>query len=120
MSKERARRRAERDAADASTETRDRAEATLAAGPSRHKTSPTARQRPANRSWWERWRHPHGRRRFSRRTRTQRATVVFAVVAVLALVWLVVDDWGVRIALSMLAFIATPALVTMVLGRSHR
>ncbi|CAN5687968.1 hypothetical protein BH18ACT7_BH18ACT7_12610 [soil metagenome] len=45
---------------------------------------------------------------------------MFAVVAVLALVWLVVDDWGVRIALSMLAFIATPALVTMVLGRSHR
>jgi hypothetical protein len=46
--------------------------------------------------------------------------VVFTVVAVLGLIWLLVDDWGVRIGLSLLAVIATPALVTMALGRSHR
>ena len=118
MSKERARRRAEREAAAAGT--RERAEATLASDETRHKPSSTARQRPAQRSLWDRWRHPHGRRRFSRRTRAQRATVAFAVLAVLVLVWLVVDDWGIRIALSIVAILATPPLVTMVLGRSHR
>lgn len=113
MSKDRARRRAEREAA---APDRERAEAALAA-PSGH---PTARGRAARRPWWQRWWPRSGRPRFSRRTRAQRATVIFAVLAVLVLVWLVTDDWGVRVALALLAVIATPALVTMVLGRSHR
>jgi hypothetical protein len=46
--------------------------------------------------------------------------VGFTVVAVLGLIWLLADDWGVRIGLSLVAVFATPALVTMALGRSHR
>ncbi len=46
--------------------------------------------------------------------------VVFTVLAVLALIWLLTDDLSVRIGLSLVAIVATPALVTMALGRSHR
>lgn len=128
MSKERARRRAEREATAATSgaETREQAEAVLAARPGEPtrrppRAAPTRGHPRATQPWWRRLFEPrHGRRRFSRRTRAQRAMVVFTVVAVLGLIWLLVDDWGVRIGLSLLAVIATPALVTMALGRSHR
>ncbi|MDQ3465835.1 MAG: hypothetical protein M3500_14345, partial [Actinomycetota bacterium] len=75
----------------------------------------------AEQSWWKRLFRPrHHRRRFSRRTRSQRVTIVFVVAAVLGLIWLLADDWGVRIGLSLVAVFATPAFVTMALGRSHR
>ncbi|MBA2416654.1 MAG: hypothetical protein H0V64_12365 [Geodermatophilaceae bacterium] len=45
---------------------------------------------------------------------------MFVVAAVLGLIWLLADDWGVRIGLSLVAVFATPAFVTMALGRSHR
>ncbi|MGI8691667.1 MAG: hypothetical protein ACR2JK_02030 [Geodermatophilaceae bacterium] len=125
MSKERAKRRAEREAADESG--RERAEAVLAArpgapAPRAQKASPTrAHPKSAPQPWWRRLFQPrHGRRRFSRRTRSQRAMVVFTVLAVLALIWLLTDDLSVRIGLSLVAIVATPALVTMALGRSHR
>lgn len=59
-------------------------------------------------------------RRYSRRTRAQRATIILVTLAVLALVWFLADDWGVRIAVSLVAVVATPALATLVLGRSNR
>ncbi|MEJ7703994.1 MAG: hypothetical protein WKF47_10100 [Geodermatophilaceae bacterium] len=136
MSKERAKRRAEREIAAAAGDagqTREQAEAVLAArpgGPARREQRSTPTQsRPHShphhkgvaQPWWRRIFQPrHGRRRFSRRTRAQRAMVVFTVVAVLGLIWLLVDDWSVRIGLSLVAVVATPALVTMALGRSHR
>ena len=132
MSKERAKRRAEREIAAAAGDagqTREQAEAVLAArpgGPARREQRSTPTQsRPHHKGvaqpWWRRIFQPrHGRRRFSRRTRAQRAMVVFTVVAVLGLIWLLVDDWSVRIGLSLVAVVATPALVTMALGRSHR
>lgn len=131
MSKERAKRRAEREAAGAAGGTgpaRERAEATLAARPGEQARAvqrpAPARPRPkstAEQSWWQRLFRPrHHRRRFSRRTRSQRVTIVFVVAAVLGLIWLLADDWGVRIGLSLVAVFATPAFVTMALGRSHR
>jgi len=121
VSKERAKRRAEREEAGAST--REQAESALAGHADAQKRAggpPARSKRAAQRSWWDRVVHPHGRRRFSRQTRTQRATVIFAMVAVVALVWIVADDWGLRIALTLAALLATPAVVTMALGRSHR
>lgn len=130
MSKERAKRRAEREAAMPAVEgekTRERAEAVLAARPgekvrgAQRSTPARPHAKAAALPWWKRIFQPrHGRRRFSRRTRSQRAMVVFTVVAVLALIWLLTDDLSVRIGLSLVAVVATPALVTMALGRSHR
>lgn len=126
MSKERAKRRAEREAAGETGEVKERAEAVLAARPGEpvrrgQRPTPAHPRAAVAQPWWRRWWHPHhGRRRFSRRTRAQRAMVVFIVVAVLGLIWLLVDDWSVRIGLSLVAVFATPALVTMALGRSHR
>lgn len=127
LSKERAKRRAEREAAGETGQVREQAEAVLAARPGEPVRRGAAKPQPKQPSkaaavpWWRRLFRPrHGRRRFSRRTRAQRAMVVFTVVAVIGLIWILADDWGVRIGLSLVAVVATPALVTMALGRSHR
>ena len=129
MSKERAKRRAEREATGATAGSgRQQAESTLAARPGEpvRRAQRPAPARPNSKSaprqtWWQRMLHPrHHRRKFTRRTRSQRVTIVFVVAAVLGLIWLLADDWGVRIGLSLVAVFATPAFVTMALGRSHR
>jgi Flp pilus assembly protein TadB len=60
------------------------------------------------------------RQRWSRRTRTQRATTVLVLAGIGVLTYLLVDDWSVRIAVALVALLATPAVVTMVLDRSTR
>lgn len=112
MSKERARRREAREAMGApagprrprrATSSRPRAESAL------------ARRRP------HRWRPPgFGSGRFTRRTRTQRATIGLILLAVVLMIWFVAEDWGVRVGLTLAALIAAPALITLALGRSNR
>ena len=114
MSKERARRRAERE-----DQARARAESLLAA-PAPRPAGASALDRLLGRSGRRWWRLRSGRRRYSRRTRAQRGTIAVIVLVVLGLVWLLVDGWGTRVGLSLLALLATPALVTMALGRSQR
>ncbi len=114
MSKERARRRAERE-----SQGRARAESLLAA-PAARPAGTGALGRLLGRSGRPWWRLRSGRRRYSRRTRAQRGTIAVIVLVVLGLDWLFVDEWGARVGLSLLALLATPALVTMALGRSHR
>jgi hypothetical protein len=58
--------------------------------------------------------------RWSRRTRTQRATVALIVLGVLVVTWLVTPSWNIRVAMLLVALVATPALVTLVLDRSSR
>lgn len=133
MSKERAKRRAEREAGGTTGESgqvTQRAEAPRAARPAppakRPATKRPAPPKPRSKSrapqpWWRRLVKPrHRQRRFTRRTRAQRVTIALIVIAVLGLIWFLADDWGVRIGLSLVAVFATPALVTMALGRSHR
>jgi Flp pilus assembly protein TadB len=63
---------------------------------------------------------PRRARRWSRRTRAQRAAVVLALAGVALLTYLLVDSWSVRIAVVLAALLATPAVVTMTLDRSTR
>jgi len=63
---------------------------------------------------------PRRGRRWSRRTRAQRATVVLALAGVGLFTYLLVDSWSVRVAVVLAALLATPALVTMALDRSTR
>jgi hypothetical protein len=58
--------------------------------------------------------------RWSRRTRTQRAAVAGVLIGVFVLTWLITPSWSIRIAVVLVALVATPALVTMVLDRSTR
>jgi hypothetical protein len=45
---------------------------------------------------------------------------VLLLLAVGVLTYLLVDDWGVRVAVALVALLATPALLTMTLDRSTR
>ena len=112
MSKERAKRRAEREALAA----RRTAQAKERAG-----------RLAARRRRRERWRRA-GRavlpwspgQRYSRRTRTQRGTVVAVMIAVAVLVWVNTHSWGPRIAALLAAVLITPAVLTLFLDRSSR
>jgi NhaP-type Na+/H+ or K+/H+ antiporter len=63
---------------------------------------------------------PRRARRWSRRTRQQRAAVVLVLFGIGLLTYLLVDSWSVRVAVLLGALLATPALVTMALDRSTR
>ena len=112
MSRERARRRAEREAEAArrTAEAQSRA-ARLAARRRRRE-----RLRRAVRSLLP---FSPGQR-YSRRTRGQRATVLAVLVAVLALVWVNTTTWGPRVAALLAAALITPAAVTLLLDRGSR
>jgi hypothetical protein len=112
MSKERARRRAERLATAARTQAK-------AAQRERERVA-AHRRRQARRATVHRLvpRLPGGR--YSRRTREQRVGMVMVIVTVGALALLLFDSWTVRIAVMISTLLATPVLATAVLGRSHR
>ena len=110
MSKERAKRRAERQADSARR---------VAATEARNTRANAARRRRDRRRAAVRGVLPTGQR-WSRRTRTQRAGTVLVLAAVLIVTYLLVDDWSVRIAVALVALLATPAIVTMFLDRSTR
>jgi Flp pilus assembly protein TadB len=111
MSKERARRREEREAETARrvVEARARTDREIA-----------ARRRRARRSAAVRSVLPRGRRRWSRRTREQRAITVVALLAIAVAAYVLLDSWAPRVGVVLLALVATPAIVTMVLDRSTR
>jgi Flp pilus assembly protein TadB len=112
VSKDRARRRADRLAAAA----RSRADAIK-----REKAQVDARRRrQARRAAVRRlvpWRPRSG---YSRRTREQRVGVVMIIVCVAVLAWLLFDSWTLRIAVLAVTRLATPVRSTAFLGRSHR
>jgi hypothetical protein len=60
------------------------------------------------------------RRRWSRRTREQRAITVVVLLAVAVGAYVLLDSWAPRVGVVLLALLATPAIVTMILGRSTR
>ena len=43
-----------------------------------------------------------------------------AIIAVLLFAYLLVDSWSVRVAVMLVALLAAPAVLTMLLGRSTR
>jgi len=107
VSKERARRRAEREAARA---------ARIAAGERRR--SRAARRRallpgvprlPPSRG------RPEGRLRQRRRAQNGVVVVLFLLVQVVA--WLLTSDWWLRLAVLVVSVLALPVLVTLVLDR---
>ena len=63
---------------------------------------------------------PRRARRWSRRTRGQRAATVLVLAGVGLFGYLLVDSWSGRIAVWLVALLAAPAVLTMVLGRSTR
>ena len=110
MSKERAQRREAREADSARrvAEARARTEREIEAR-RRH-----ARRAAALRSLLPR------RRRWSRRTREQRAITVVVLLAIAVGAYVLLDSWAPRIGVVLLALLATPAIVTMILDRSTR
>jgi Flp pilus assembly protein TadB len=56
--------------------------------------------------------------RWSRRTRSQRLAVFGVLLGVGVFAWLITPSWDIRIAIWLTALLATPALVTMALDRS--
>lgn len=112
MSKERARRRAVRQAEAARR----------AAVASRRSARQVARRRRR-----QRWRVAtrsalpwRPGQRWSRRTRAQRAVVLALLLGVFVVTWMITPSWSIRLAVLLVALLATPALVTMVLDRSSR
>ncbi|MCN0151435.1 hypothetical protein [Salinispora arenicola] len=55
--------------------------------------------------------------RLSRRTRGERAAIVLSTVAAIMLIWSLVDDLALRIALVALLLLVLPAIVVIALGR---
>jgi Flp pilus assembly protein TadB len=111
MSRERARAREARqaDAARRAAEAKARSE----------RLAERARRR-ARRSEALRTVVPRRGRRWSRRTRQQRSTIVLILLAIGVFTFLLIDAWTVRIAVLLVAIVATPAVVTMALDRSTR
>ena len=104
MAKERARRRALREAEAArSAAARARVEARR-----RRRRALVRRLRPRVRRTG---------RMLPRRSRGQRAGIAILTVVVLGLVWLVLDDLALRLALTILVVLGLPAVVVAVLGR---
>jgi hypothetical protein len=56
-------------------------------------------------------------RLFARRSRGERAGIVVITIVLLALVWFLVDDPGLKIVLTLLTVLCLPALVIVALGR---
>jgi len=110
VSKERAQRREAREADSARrvAEARARTEREIEARRRR------ARRTAALRSLLPR------RRRWSRRTREQRAITVVVLLAIAVGAYVLLDSWAPRIGVVLLALLATPAIVTMILDRSTR
>jgi Flp pilus assembly protein TadB len=113
VSRERARRREEREReAAARREARERREQRL------------ARRRTARRAWRARlphrtrWRRQQGL--LARRRRAQNAAILGLFLAVQAVVWLVTSDPSVRLAAALFGVLSLPVLVTLTLDRrSH-
>jgi hypothetical protein len=110
MSRERAQRRAEREAEAARRSERARAQAAKLTARRRRRE----RLRRAVRSVLP---YSPGQR-YSRRTRTQRGTVVAVLIAVFVLVWVNTSSWGPRVAALLAAVLITPAILTLLLDRS--
>jgi Flp pilus assembly protein TadB len=112
MSRERARRRAERVAAASSRAAAAAAQSAAAAARRRRRERRRAAVRAAL-PWLpgQRW---------SRRTRAQRASVAGAVLGVLLVTALVTSSWTAVVAVGLAALLVTPALVTLFLDRSSR
>ena len=111
MSRERARRRAARETASARWVADARAHAEQQA---------RRRQRQQRRRATVRTVVPRQRRRWSRRTRGQRASTVLVLAGIGLFAYLLVDSWSVRIAVMLVALLAAPAVLTMLLDRSTR
>jgi hypothetical protein len=105
VSKERARRRAAREAELA----RERAAR-------RRRVARRERRRLLVRRLTPRWRR-RGTGRLARHTRTERAAIVLLTVAALILIWSLVDDLALRIALVVLLLLVLPAIVVIALDR---
>ncbi len=58
-------------------------------------------------------------RLYARRTRAERATIVLVTLLGLAGVWYLVEDMATRIALAALVLVALPALIVLTLDRRH-
>ncbi|MEV4534964.1 hypothetical protein AB0J82_14150 [Asanoa sp. NPDC049518] len=56
-------------------------------------------------------------RLLARRTRGQRAGIAVVTLVLLALVWFLVDDVALRLVLTLLGLLCLPALVVVALGR---
>jgi Flp pilus assembly protein TadB len=102
--KERARRRALREAEAA----KDQAARDRLAARRRRRKALLRRVTPARRRTG---------RLFARRSRGERAGIVLLTVLFLGLVWLVIDDLALRLVLTALTVIGLPAIVVAVLGR---
>jgi hypothetical protein len=110
MSKERARRRAEREQAAAVRRVaverrRNRLERRVErrralAAPRRHRI---------------RWRGQQGL--LARRRRTQNGVILCVILALQLVVWLLTPDWWLRVAAALFAVIATPVFITVALDR---
>ena len=110
MSKERARRR---EARQADTARR------VAEADARAARQVAARRRKDRRSALLRRVLPR-RQRWSRRTRAQRAMTVLVLLGVAVSAYVLLDSWSLRIAVVLVALLALPAVVTMILDRSTR
>jgi Flp pilus assembly protein TadB len=110
VSKERAQRRAAREAESARK---------VAAAEARHERQVASSRRKAKRAAAFRSVRPSGQR-FSRRTREQRAITVVLLLAIAVGAYVLLDTWGQRIAVMLVALLAAPAVLTMILGRSSR
>ena len=56
-------------------------------------------------------------RLFARRSRGERAGIVVVTIVLLALIWFLVDDAALRVVLTLLTVLCLPALVIVALGR---
>jgi Flp pilus assembly protein TadB len=110
VSKERAKRRAVREAESARR---------VAAAGARTERRVAADRRRARRTSALRSIRPRGQR-FSRRTREQRAITVVILLAIAVGAYVLLDSWTPRVGVVLLALIATPAIVTMILDRGSR
>jgi sRNA-binding protein len=110
VSKERARRREARQADSARR---------VAAAEARSERQIAGRRRKARRAAAIRTVLPR-RRRWSRRTREQRAITVVVLLAIAVGSYVLLDSWGQRIAVMLVALLAAPAILTMILDRSTR
>jgi Flp pilus assembly protein TadB len=110
LSKERARRREAREADSARRVAEARARTEREIG---------ARRRRERRATAIRALLPR-RRRWSRRTREQRAITAVVLLAVAVAAYVLLDSWAPRVGVVLLALLATPAIVTMILDRSTR
>jgi hypothetical protein len=113
VSKERARRRAEREHAAAATraarERRDRREARRRAGRAAWRARLPRRTR---------WRRQQGL--LARRRRIENGVILGLYLTVQAVVWLATDDPWIRVTAALLGILAMPVLVTLALDRRAR